>query len=352
MQLNKFFLSVAILPLLGAGCISIGSSTPKAAVGGGVFKSSDKGVTWVQKVVFPTAKGVQSLSGVDVTSFAFDPSDENAMYLGTGSTGLFFTYDGADSWQSADPISSGKVGAIAVDPKNKCTVYATVANKVLKTTDCNRTYKVVYTDQRPEATITALVVDWYNSNQLYLGNAAGDVVRSTDGGGTWSSVHHWDETIGGIIVSAADSRTVWVATKNSGIQLSEDGGATWQDLRRGMDEFEGARSFIAMSEDQSAPGTLIVASRYGLLRSSDKGKTWQGITLLTPPQTVTITALAVNPKNGKEVYYTTATKLYKSKDGGSTWSTSDLPTSRIASLLTVNPHNGSSLFLGVVAPKK
>lgn len=352
MQLKTLFLSVAILPLLGAGCISIGTTTAKPAVGGGIFKTADKGLTWVQKVAFPTEKGVQSLSGVDVTAFAFDPEDEKAMYLGTAATGLFFTYDGAESWQSANDISAGNVGAIAVDPKNKCTVYATVANKVLKTTDCSRTYKVVYTDQRPEATITSLVVDWYNSNQLYLGNATGDVAKSADGGATWSSVYHWDDSIGGIIVSAADSRTIWVATKNSGMQLSEDGGTTWQDLRKGTDEFDGARAFFAMAEDQSAPGTLLVASRYGLLESSDKGKTWQKMTLLTPPQTITITTLAVNPKNGREIYYTTASKLYKSKDGGSTWSTADLPTTRVASLLVVNPHDDTTLFLGVTAPKK
>lgn len=351
MPRHPLLVSLLVLPLLGAGCLSI-SPAPKKAAGGGVFQSMDKGATWVQKVALPTAKGVQSISGVDVTALAFDPQDPNALYVGTGGNGLFYSYDAGESWQRSSGMPAGNVAAIAVDPKQKCTVYAAVGNRLLKSVDCSRTFEVVYTDARNAALLTALVVDWFNTQNVYIATGTGDLVRSVDGGANWAQVHRWDDGVASVVMSAGDSRKLWVATKGLGVSLSEDGGASWQDLRKAMETFDGARSFYALAEDRSTPGHIIHASRFGLLESADSGHTWQKVNILTPPQSVTITALSINPKNGKELYYTTATKLYKSRDGGVSWATSDLPTTRVASVFAVDPNQENILYLGVVAPKQ
>jgi photosystem II stability/assembly factor-like uncharacterized protein len=351
MTRHPLLVSLLVLPLLGAGCLSI-STAPKKAAGGGVFQSTDKGATWVQKVALPTAKGVQSISGVDVTALAFDEQDSKALYIGTAGNGLFYSYDAGDSWQRSSGMPTGNVSAIAVDPKQKCTIYAAVGNRLLRSVDCGRAFDVVYTDARNGATLTALSVDWFNTKNVYIATETGDLIRSSDSGATWSQVHRWDAAVKAFVISRGDSRKMWVATNGLGISLSEDGGATWQDLRKTMDTFDGARQFYALAEDRSAPGHIIHASRFGLLESADSGHTWQKVNILTPPQSVTITALAMSPKNGKEIYYTTATKLYKSKDGGVSWATSDLPTTRVASVFAVDPNQENVLYLGVVAPKQ
>ncbi|TAL20717.1 hypothetical protein EPN90_00165 [Patescibacteria group bacterium] len=351
MRLKTFVLSFAILPLIGAGCISV-SSTAKTAAGGGVYKSADKAASWAQKSALPTSKGVQSIAGANIATFAFDPSDPKAIYAGTTNAGLLYSYDAAESWSRATGLLQGKVAAVAVAPKDKCTIFAAVGNRVLRSTDCNRTFETVYTDPRPEATITALVIDWFKPEQVYLGTAAGDLSRSTDGGATWSVVRRWDDGVSALVVGAGDSRKLWVATRSQGISFSSDAGATWTDLRKTMDEFEGARAFVALVEVRSAPGALIHASRFGLLKSTDGGATWQKLNILTPPQSVTITALAVNPKDAREIYYTTASKFYKTKDGGGSWTTADLPTSRAATALAVDPVNDAVLYLGVTEVKK
>ncbi len=343
--------TLAMLPLLGAGCISV-SSTPKQGSSGGVFVSPDKGAAWTQKSALPTAKGVQSIGGADIASFAFDAQNPKAVYAGTAGSGLLFSLDGAESWQRGGGVGTGSILRVAVHPKDTCTVYATLGNRVIKSTDCARSFEVMYTDQRAEAQVTALLIDWYKPDQIYIGTATGDFARSTDGGESWTSVRRWDSAIGDVVMSAGDSRRLWVATKTDGVSLTEDAGATWTDLRKSMDEFDGARGYAAMAEDRTAPGTLIHASRFGLLKSTDLGKTWQKMNILTPPQSVTVTALAVNPQDGKDVYYTTATKIYRSKDGGESWTAADLPTSRIASALAVDPADGDKLWLGVRQPPK
>lgn len=351
MKTRALLAAVAVLPLLGAGCVSV-SSTPKQGSGGGVFKSTDKGVTWTQKAALPTAKGLSSIGNLDVIAFAFDPEDPNALYIGTDGGGLLYSYDGAESWQHAGGVGSGKIGAVAVSPKDKCTVYATLGNRLIKSTDCNRSFEIVYTDPRSDAQITSLLVDWYNPNLVYLGTATGDLIRSMDGGASWSPLNRWDDGIAAVVMSAGDSRKLWVATKTEGVSVSTDAGATWTDLRKSMDDFDGARAFYAIAESQSQPGTLIEASRYGLLKSKDSGTTWQKMDILTPPQSVAITALAVNPKDGNDIYYTTQTKIYRTKDGGASWTTADLPTTRAASALAVDPSDGNTVYLGVVQPKQ
>jgi len=351
MKLRALLASIAVLPLVGAGCVSV-SSGPKQAAGGGVFKSADKGVTWVQKSALPTAKGLSSIGGYDVIAFAFDPQDAKAAYVGTVANGLLYSYDAAETWQHAGGVGAGKIGAVAVSPTDKCTVFAALGNRLIKSVDCNRSFEIVYTDPRSDAQITSIVIDWYKPNQIYLATAAGDLQRSVDNGVSWSAVNRWDDGIGAVVMSQGDSRKLWVATKTQGISMSEDGGATWQDLKKSMDEFDGARVFYAMVEDKTAPGTLVQASRYGLLKSEDSGRTWQKMNILTPPQSVTITALAVDPTDGNGIYYTTQTKLYRSKDGGVSWTTSDLPTTRAATALAVDPTDGNVLYLGVSQPKQ
>ena len=351
MRVQPLFVSLALLPLLGAGCISISSGHKKAATGG-VFKSVDKGVTWIQKVALPTSKGVQSIAGVDISTIAFDPGDPNALYLGSVANGLFYSYDAGESWQRAGDLTTGNVSVIAVHPREKCMVYAAVANRLFQSTDCSRSFQVIYTDPRSAATITALVIDWFNPRQLYLTTGTGELSRSTDGGGHWSPVRRWDDGLAELVMSAGDSRKLWVATRGQGMWLTEDAGATWQDLKKTMEPFEGARAFFAMAEDRAAPGTIMHASRFGLLKSTDSGHTWQKMNILTPPQAVTITSLAINPKNSQEVYYTTATKLYTSRDGGTSWATAEIPSNRTASTFAIDPANDAVLYLGVVQPKK
>jgi photosystem II stability/assembly factor-like uncharacterized protein len=351
MKLKKFFVWLAVLPLLGAGCISV-SSAPKQGQGGGVFKSSDRGATWVNKTALPTAKGTQSIGNADVLTFAFDPSDPKAVYIGTAGSGILYSYDGAETWQRAGGVASGRINALAVHPEDKCTIFAALGNRLIKSSDCNRSYEIVYTDPRSEAQITSVIIDWFKPSRIYIATLSGDLQKSEDGGASWSPVNHWDDGIAGVIMSKGDSRKIWVATKTQGLSLSEDGGINWQDLRKTMDEFDGARAFQALAEDRSVAGTLIHASRFGLLKSADSGKTWQKMNILTPPQAVTITALAVNPSNGADIYYTTQTKIYKSKDSGASWSTADLPTARQASALAVDPMDGNAVYLGVSQPKK
>jgi photosystem II stability/assembly factor-like uncharacterized protein len=159
-------LFIVMLVLTGAGCISGSGSTTGPM---GVFRSDDKGENWKKVATFPTAKGVQSIETVKVYRIFTDPSDPNALYLGTRGQGLYYSYNNGDSWQFANDLANKFIYSVAVDPKDKCTIYVTDGSSIYKTSDCSRTWTNIQTDPQPNSQITSLSVDYGNSQVVYAG---------------------------------------------------------------------------------------------------------------------------------------------------------------------------------------
>lgn len=363
MRRYAFFTTLAAsLMLVGAGCVTFGP--PTAGGGdGGIFKSTDKGDSWAQKVAIPTTGGdTRSISGVSVSTILQDPSDPKALYIGTTEHGMFFTYDGGESWQQPVQLSRGRVPAVAVSPDNKCVVYAATANKVLKSVDCSRTWKVPYVDSRTDRQVTALVVDHFDPNVVWIGNDLGEVLRSTDGGASWQPVTALKSKIMRIVMRNDDSRKLYIATEKQGIWRTADGGATWVDLSKKGEEGSGvmgyssdysaSREFYDIALGISDPSVVVFASKYGLLRSDDGGDNWEEIPLLTPSGSTIIYSLAVDPKDTNNLYYGTSTTYYRSPNGGINWVPKNLPTSRAATVLLVDSSSSSVLYMGVTKFKK
>ncbi len=341
----------SVLLLLGAGCIQITGTGGASGSDGGVFRSTDRGATWQQKSSIASVGQARSFSGSNVTALAQDPSDHKAIYAGTES-GLFYSYDGAESWQGAAALGAVNVLSIAVSPADKCTVYVAYANRVMRTTDCSRTWSNVYYDSRADTLMRSVAIDHFNPSTIYAATSQGDLLKSGDAGASWTPVHRFENEVLQVLMAAADSRMLYVATRNKGVWKSSDGGATWTDLSPGMGDFAGALDHLVLAEDVARGNSLLAASNYGLLRSTDGGATWKAIPLLTPPGSTVIYSLAVSPKDSNFIVYGTINTLYRSVDGGGKWTTSKLPTTRAATSLLIDPANDSTIDMGTTAFKQ
>lgn len=334
---------LASFSLLGASCITFSAT----GVDGGIFKSVDKGATWLSKVAVPTVSATkQTIAGVNVNMIAQDPQDSNAVYIGTQANGIYFSYDGGESWQQPKQLSLGNIKDIAVDPKNKCVIYAATANKIFKSEDCSRFWKNIYFETRPEVSITSLVINPANNSMLYAGVSSGEIIRSADYGTSWGIINRFQSGVVKIIMDNHNQKVLYVATKSNGLFKTNDGGNIWLDLNKGLEQYAGSKEYGDLELDRSQMDTLILASRYGLLKSTDGGTTWDALKLLTPPGGVIIYSLALNPQNGQEMYYGTASTLYRSINGGKDWVTKKLPTSRAATVLLVDYKNRNIVYMG------
>src|SRR5262249_52986916 len=95
-----------------------------------------------------------------------------------------------------------------------------------------------------------------------------------------------------------------------------------------------------------------IATRGGLLTSTDKGASWKQINTLVNPGSVPINSVAVNPQNDLDLFISTTQKLHHTTDGGITWSVTTLPTSRLPELLTFSPKSPDQLFFATFRPEK
>ncbi|MFH1233980.1 MAG: YCF48-related protein [Patescibacteria group bacterium] len=346
----KILLLCLTIGLVTTGC-SInfsGGGTSGSGIDGGIFRSNNKGDTWLQKTLIPTVSGQpKNFSAIDSNSLAMDPSDNKAIYYGSVDSGLFYSYDSSNTWRIADGLGRTTISNVAVDPKYKCIIYATIANKLYKSSDCNRNWAQVYFDNDLNVGISALAIDNSNNSIVYIGTSRGEIIRSSDRGASWQTINRFENRVAKIIVSQSDSKLIFVATNSKGIFRSTNAGETWVDLSDKLKEFDEGSRFQDLIISESDKATVFLATRYGLLKSADNGNSWKKIELITPEDGATINSIAVSPKNAEEIYYVTNTTFYRSIDNGQNWTTKKLPTTRAGWKLLIDPKNENFIYLAV-----
>jgi photosystem II stability/assembly factor-like uncharacterized protein len=154
---------------------------------------------------------------------------------------------------------------------------------------------------------------------LLIGSASGGVWKSEDGGTTFKPVFDKEpvQSIGAVAFDPTNKDVMWVGT-----------GESW------------TRNSVSVGN--------------GVYKSTDGGETWANVGL---PRTERITRIVVNPKNGNVVYVCAPGPLwsdspdrglYKTTDGGKTWSLilkgANLSTG--CSSVAMDPANPEHLFAG------
>lgn len=340
---------LSVFVLVGAGCSLGGSGTSNAgATDGGIFKSTNGATTWAQTNTALSAKGVGSINAIDVQTLTFDPQDSKTIYLGTKENGVLYSYDAGASWQiPRDPqVQTGIIRSIAIDPKDQCTIYVVSGWHLFRSDNCGRDFSSVYDEARPNVPLRRVVVDWFNPTVVYLGESNGEILKSTDKGEHWSTITNTGNDISDFQISPSDSRILLIATTD-GLFKSVDSGTTWTHLIDPFSKYADSGNIYSLVQDATGK-TLFTSSKYGILKSTDMGESWTALNLVTSPGQVTVHAFAVDPTNTDVMYYGTASTFYKSSDGGATWETSKLPTSRAAGLLAIDPNNTSTLYMATL----
>jgi len=257
--------------------------------------------------------GAQPVSG-RIAAIAADPRDANTIYLATAGGGVWKTTDAGNSWAPlTDEQATLFMGAIALAPSNPDVIYAGTG----------------------EATNSAL---------SFTGHG---VLKSGDAGQTWTllGADVFDRrTISQIVVAPDDPNTVYVAVGgsgvhglagNTGVWRSTDGGATWTDTTATIST---TASFSDVEIDPAHPRTLYAAvgsfrgsSVNGVYKSTDGGDSWSlAGNFPTDVRDGRIT-VAVAPSDPQTLYASVSgsgqggsslgpvVHLLKSTDGGNTW---------------------------------
>ena len=289
---------------------------------------------------------------------------------------------------------SGRVAAIdAIHDGDRLTVYVGAASGgVWKSLNGGTTYKPVF-DKTTAQSIGAVTIDsktpqtvWVGSGEAWTRNSTsiGDgIYKSTDGGENWTNMGLKDsERISKILVDPADSNTVyvcvpgklWSDSDDRGVYKTTDGGQTWNKILKNPNASTGCS---IMTMDRSNPKVLYAGlwdfrrkgwtfrsggdgptspSASGLFKTTDGGATWQEISGAKglPAKPWGRTAVTIAPSKPNVVYAFIEAEppkngLYRSDDGGATWTALDRSQNMIwrpfyFANLIVDPKNENKVY--------
>lgn len=233
----------------------------QGVTGGGIWKTEDGGVTWLN--VSDGFFKVGIIGALDVAE-----SDPNVIYAGTGEScirgnvmpgeGVYKSMDAGKTWEYIGLGEAQTISRVRVHPKDHNLVY-----------------------------VAAL-------GHVFGSNKDRGVYRSTDGGKSWKKILFKDDKIGAadLILDPLNPRVIyaamWEAYRNpwsmlsggpgSGLWKSVDGGDTWTELSNNPGMPKGVKGRIGVASSRAKSDLLyamIEAEEGGLFRSNDGGKTWR-----------------------------------------------------------------------------
>lgn len=284
------------------------------AASGGIFKSSDAGVSWI-----PVFDDALSLSIGDI---AIAPSDPAILYAGTGEAncgggsqtydgvGIYKSTDAGESWVYCGLAESRNIGRMAVHPGNPDIVYAAAMG------------------------------------DLFADNPGRGIYKTSDGGESWQQVLFVSDSTGGIdvVIHPQYPDTVYAAMwervrrpnrrsyggSTCGIYRTYNGGQTWEELTTGLPSPGPNVGRIGIDLCLSDPSTLyaIYADKpgyfEGVYKSTNGGDNW----IQTNDGSLAdcyssygwwFGRIKIDPTD-PDIAYVIGFDLYKTSNGGNSWS--------------------------------
>lgn len=310
-----------------------------------LIKSEDGGTTWNPKMKIDDKK---TIAGIDVMSMAIKPDDPNTIYIGTEANGLFATKDGGETWtQVAFP---NKVYGLAFDPQTPQIIYGSGINngrgKIYKRLQEDQEWKEIYTEPADGTFISSLAIDKVNSQIIYAGTNEGVIIKSNDGGQTWTSLKKASGPVISIAFDAISDAHVFFGVFQVGILETKDSGKTIDDITKNIDSISSTTSVDTLVADPYLSGVIYVGTDKGILRRAADG-TWSTLNIIESSKAFPIRVIAVSPQNSKEIMYSSAKAIYKSTDSGLTWATFQLETTKNISILRYDPTTPAKIYAGL-----
>ncbi len=279
------------------------------ATGGGLWKTTDGGVTW--RPVSDRAFNSSSVGAVAVAE-----SNPDVVYAGMGETelrgniiqgdGVYKSSDGGKTFTHAGLDKTLAISRIRVHPANPDVVYVAALGDpygpnpergVFKSTDGGKTWtRSLFRDAKtgaidlsmdpknPDVLYAGLWEVFRTPHSLSSGGPGSGLFKTTDGGANWTELTSnaglpkplWGKV--GVSVSGADPSRVYaiVEAAEGGVFASDDSGQTWKRVNDDRRLRQRAFYYTRIYADPQAKDTVYVLNT-GIYRSTDGGKTIRGI---------------------------------------------------------------------------
>jgi photosystem II stability/assembly factor-like uncharacterized protein len=258
-------------------------------------------------------------------------------------------------WRLLGPFRAGRVLAVTGVPgQPEHFFFGSVNGGVWETNDAGRTWQPIF-DGQPIGSIGAVAVAPSDPRVLYVGTGEADMrsdiaqgdgmYKSADGGKTWTHIGLADsQQIGRVLVHPQNPDVVFAAAlghpygpnAERGVFRSTDGGKSWKKVL-GKDDATGAIDlafepgnprviYAALWQTRRTPWNIYPPANgpgSGLYKSSDGGDTWTQLGKGLPARPGRI-GIALSPALSQRIYAIVDAEegeggMYRSDDAGATW---------------------------------
>ena len=360
----------SIGPQRGGRSIAVAGSAGRpleyyfGATGGGLWKTTDGGVTWQ-----PVTDNQIASSSVGAVAVA--PSNPDVVYIGTGETeirgniapgdGVYKTTDAGKTWTHVGLRDAQNIAKIRVHPTNPDVVFVAAFGHhaapnaergIFRTKDGGKTWEkvlardpktggieVVLDPNNPSVLYASLWEAFRNTYMMSSGGPGSGLFKSTDGGDHWTEISRNPGLPKGILgkigmdVSRADSNRVYaqIEAEDGGTFMSDDAGATWKKVSENRDVRQRAFYYTRVFADPKDKDAFYEPN-VGFMKTTDAGKTW---TPLRPPHGDNHD-MWIDPTNPKRFIASNDGGATVTTNGGQTWTDLDVPTAQFYHVITTS----------------
>ncbi|MCZ6635211.1 MAG: DUF5050 domain-containing protein [bacterium] len=329
-----------------------------APQGGGVFRSTDQGETWVaaglanttvntltfnanghlfagasSSVVWRSTDHGESWTSLpDFTFFSITALTFNADgHLFAGTFGVFRSTDSGDTWQPTD-LNNVIVSAQALHADGHLLV-GTEDGKIFR---LDNTGAIQAESSLPQNTeVLTFAID--EAGQLFAGTGSGGVFRSADNGQTWEAFNAGLTSIRANAL-AFDANSDLFAGTNTGVFRFAKGGDQWASIYTAPPDAIVIGSVVALAVQSN--NSILAGTNEGVIRSTDGGENWASVN--TGLAAAQVTALA-GDLDGHLFAGSAGGGIYRSVNKGATWTQQGLRNMHIQAVTVLSD---GTVFVG------
>jgi photosystem II stability/assembly factor-like uncharacterized protein len=290
---------------------------------GRVSISQDGGHTW-------TLAGLQT-DWIHFGSLHIDSQEGSFLFASTWPDGLYGSSDGGATW---DRLMQQPCSAFAFSPDEATVAYCVNDLNLLRTADGGQRWKELTAREWGEP--SSMLVSPHTPGALFVGGKG--LYLSIDDGSSWLERN---SGLGAgyleMRIDPTNNSILYVEMTDGWLYQSSDAGHSWRLI-------EDERKGLALD---ASNGTLYRAAWEYIIRSKDKGETWQRH---GSPEGF-MEDVEINPVQSGVMYSVGQCGedeercIYISSDGGNSWQTTSIPERGSGNRIVIDPTNGQRIYV-------
>lgn len=310
------------------------------------------------------ASGIPWPSATNINALAIDPINTQTLYAGTYDYGgVLKSTDGGTTWTAFNvgfASDTYRVLSLAIDPTNTQIVYAGTSDHggVLESIDGGITWSAINDGLNPSPySVLSLAINPANTQIVYAGTDGG-VYKTSNGDASWTQVN--SEHVNTLAINPMDSQIVYAGSISGRIFKSIDGGINWTTSYIGITPSECPPSppggsmtcwrydpvppdIFSLAQDPVDSRIVYAGTTLGIYKTTDGGTSWT--TMNGGLTGGYVQSLAIDPTRNQTVYAGTPGGIFKTTNGGATWRAIHSGVTDIFSL-AIDPINGQTVYAG------